>query len=1027
MVTDLRAEDFDAFFREMHGPCGECERQGVSTKDCQHVEPFAWQRDLAKRVCSEGWPSTLELPTASGKTAVIDVAVFTLALDPSRNRHAPLRVFFLVDRRVVVDEAHRRASRISTRLAGASSGVAYTVAQRLREMAGEGSDPLVTAVLRGGIYREDGWARSPVQPLVVVSTVDQVGSRLLGRGYGVGDGMKSIHQGLVGHDSLIILDEAHLSEPFRQTLEALQDYAGQAQFPLPRPYRVVVMSATPRPGGQGPQYFKLEANHPDLMDRRPGRLLERLEAHKQAELRLVTIGKPPSTAAPRSEQRAWSNGLPSRDAAFCKQVARAVRELLGRSRCVGVVVNRVGTARQVFDQLCGDDSFDAVLLTGRSRPLDREAVVERIWARARAGRERRGDERPLVVAATQCIEAGADLDFDGLVTECASLDALRQRFGRLDRLGRLRESRAVIVARSDTLDDDPIYGEAIGKTWMWLQKKARKPRRRRGAAAPGECPLIDFGQGHLPSPAPAELEGMLAPRREAPVLLPAHLDAWAMTSPRPVVDPDVALWLHGVSDEAADVQIVWRSDLPSSRPGIWADIVALCPPGSAEAMPVPVYAARAWIARTAARELADVVVSIGDAGLSGAGAARRDSDRALRWCGEDDDRTDLVDAAEVRPGDTLVVPSAWLGADEYGWLPSVSDTAPPVVDLGDRVQLEQRGRATLRICTSLSERWVPDTSASHGALRRLVRQVSSGTEEDRDPPDVDAILAALVGAEAAAPWLREAARRLRDDSRRRVDVHPAGGVVIRSSRRSPYRASASVNQLGGMSPPEPDFTTQDDASSFVCRPVSLRRHCAGVGGLAKMFADACGLDAGLADDLALSGRLHDMGKADPRFQLWLHAGDEVAAALSELRAKSGMQSRWLRERARVIACYPKGGRHELLSLAMIESEARALGARDADLVLHLVASHHGFCRPFAPVFDDPDDVVAKVDGDVAGRPLQASTAAGARMSRLDSGASERYWSLLRKFGWLGLPYLEAILRLADHRRSEIEEKEDGAP
>src|SRR5690606_25695394 len=119
-----------------------------------------------------------------------------------------------------------RASRLAEALQQAKDGVVCRVAAALRALQGDPEAlPLLPAILRGGMPREVEWARAPHQPVVLVSTVDQVGSRLLFRGYGVSDRMRPIHAGLLGRDTLYLLDEVHLSRPFEETLAAVRRYA----------------------------------------------------------------------------------------------------------------------------------------------------------------------------------------------------------------------------------------------------------------------------------------------------------------------------------------------------------------------------------------------------------------------------------------------------------------------------------------------------------------------------------------------------------------------------------------------------------------------------------------------------------------------------------------------------------------------------------------------------------------------------------------------------------------------------------
>jgi CRISPR-associated endonuclease/helicase Cas3 len=93
-----------------------------------------------------------------------------------------------------------------------------------------------------------------------------------------------------------------------------------------------------------------------------------------------------------------------------------------------------------------------------------------------------------------------------------------------------------------------------------------------------------------------------------------------------------------------------------------------------------------------------------------------------------------------------------------------------------------------------------------------------------------------------------------------------------------------------------------------------------------------------------------------------------------------------------------------------------------DLALHLIASHHGYARPFAPVVDDPEPPNLTIEKLSDHQPITVSPAERLEKPahRLDSGVPDRFWRLLRQHGPWGLAFLESILRLADQQASEAE-------
>lgn len=175
--------------------------------------------------------------------------------------------------------------------------------------------------------------------------------------------------------------------------------------------------------------------------------------------------------------------------------------------------------------------------------------------------------------------------------------------------------------------------------------------------------------------------------------------------------------------------------------------------------------------------------------------------------------------------------------------------------------------------------------------------------------------------------------------------------------------------------------------------VMLAQHTSDVEAHARNIAIKLKLDESLSRCLILAAKLHDLGK---NRALWQHGIGNYDKTI--VLAKAGRKLR------------PREGRdpyrHEFGSL--IEATARAeftgLSSDEQDLVLHLIAAHHGRARPHFPADECYDPAASFADSQV--------TAAAVPL---------RYAHLQLKHGRWGLAYLESLLRAADYAASaEIE-------
>ena len=474
-------------------------------------DPYPWQRRLDAALLDADVPDAIDIPTGLGKTA----CVLLLLLARLHNRGLPTRIVYVVDRRAIVaqtaDAVRCWIERIAAlpALARAFDACAAFAAER----------PVGLGVLRGGLADDGAWRLDPARPAVVVGTVDMVGSRLLFAGYGDGRSKRPMHAGLLAHDAIVVLDEAHLSPAMDALLGAmagLHDGAG---------LRTLRLSATRLPTGA---VMGLTA-----ADDKSAAVRRRLHARKR--VRFMRAGTPRD-----------------RIAKICHAACAH------RTGPIAVFVERVADAARIasrLDRELGPHGAGRVaLLTGTLRASERAALAGgAVWAHFGPGRDRRDAAPSVYLVMTAAGEVGVDLDAAHAVMDLATLDSMIQRIGRVNRAGAGDATITVVFTEPDA--------EAA--------KRAPKTFRDRRDAARRETLSV---LRDLADVSPATLhaldEDTLA-RCTVASVRPARLDAavveaFAATSAALPLPP-VAVYLRGVAEtsEAPETFLAWRRDVPA--------------------------------------------------------------------------------------------------------------------------------------------------------------------------------------------------------------------------------------------------------------------------------------------------------------------------------------------------------------------------------------------------------------------------------------------------------------------------------
>lgn len=186
----------------------------------------------------------------------------------------------------------------------------------------------------------------------------------------------------------------------------------------------------------------------------------------------------------------------------------------------------------------------------------------------------------------------------------------------------------------------------------------------------------------------------------------------------------------------------------------------------------------------------------------------------------------------------------------------------------------------------------------------------------------------------------------------------------------------------------------EDATRASARPITWDHHTEDVVQRTRHIVADLDLPTDLERSIVLAAELHDLGK---KREIWQRSIGNPNP--TDWHAKPGNPIEGPPWKPRRLSGY----RHELGSL--LDSIAKekehaatlaALGDEMRDVVLHLVAAHHGYARPHFPLGAYDHERYTNEDNE-----------------RAVQNVMRRYVRLQRRYGRWGLAYLESLLRAAD--------------